>query len=340
MKTLDFLIPSYKRPEMLAIAVDSVAKQVLENHLEDRVSVTVVDDCSPNVDDVFLADQFTVYNNFLSYSKNRINKGMSLNIRDMVAFSQAYYCCILTDDDQLQPGALSKIIQIIDGMNEHYGSDLIGAFYVPRYAYLEDGSLHCIDCESFKENTIVEPGPLNSLKYMHDGFILTGLFFQPRLINVPLWDRHIENSFFPVIYFADLLIRYKCLFVSDNWFVHTVLNECHWESWGATEKSRCIRLYRDYMQAVSIAAEEAFSKTPLGVGMRYLFREEVDRYKQQISSVLPKIGNNVAVYQSTWRRAPYWAARLEMSVSYQQIRSILGRAGRVFSGIGNFLLRK
>lgn len=340
MKTLDFLIPSYKRPEMLTKAVNSVAKQVLENQLEDRVSVMVVDDCSPNIDDVFLAERFSLNSEFISYSKNFTNKGMSLNIRDMVASSKAYYCCILTDDDQLQPGALSKIIQIIDGMNELYGSNLIGAFYVPRYAYLEDGTLHCINCESFKENTIIDPCPLNTLKYMHDGFILTGLFFKPQLINYSLWNNYIENSFFPVIYFADLLGRYKCLFVSDNWFIHTVLNECHWESWGGTEKSRYIRLYRDYMQAVSIVADQAFSGTPLGAGMLKLFREEVDLYKQQISSVLPRIGNNLSVYQSTWLRVPYWAARLELSGFYQHIISALWLAGRVFSKTGKIVLPK
>ncbi|MBK9553508.1 MAG: glycosyltransferase [Saprospiraceae bacterium] len=331
MKSLDFLIPSYKRPEMLTEAVDSVAKQVIENHLEDRVAIVVVDDCSPNVDLTYMAEKFSLYSNFLCFSKNRINKGMGLNIRDMVASSQADYCCIMTDDDLLQPGALSKIIHIIDGRNDHYGPDPVGAFYVPRYAYLEDGSLHDIVCESFKENTIIEPGPLNALKYMHDGFVLTGLFFQPRLINYTLWDTYIENAFFPVIYFADLLSRFKCLYVSDNWFIHRVLNECHWESWGATEKSRCIRLYRDYMQAVSIVAQQAFSRTPLGAGMLNLFREEADRYKQQISSVRHRIENNLSVYQTTWRRAPYWVARLEVSEFYQRIRPALGRAGRVLS---------
>lgn len=337
MKTLEFLIPSYKRPKTLPSTIDSVAKQIFENNLEDRVCITVVDDCSPDLDVALIADKFSACKTFLSFRVNKINKGMSSNIRDMVASSRAFYCSILTDDDQLQSGALAKIIQLIDSMNDQHGSDLLAAFYVPRYSYLEDGTLHGIVCESFNETTVIEPGPLNSLRYMHDGFVLTGLFFKPALINFPLWDRHIENGFFPVIYFSDLLLKYRNLFVHDNWFIHMVLNECHWESWGATDKARYIRLYRDYMEAVSIASKEAFSRTLFGFDMLHLFREETDRYKQQILSVVSKVGNNLTVNMATRRRAAYWMARLELSEFHHVIRAAFERTERVITNIGKFV---
>lgn len=331
MKTLEFLIPSYKRPETLPLTVDSVVRQIVENHLETRVSIMVVDDCSPNVDAAVLADKFSSYKDIITYSKNQINKGMSLNIRDMVASSQADYCCILTDDDRLQPGALTKIITVIDGLNDLCGTASIGAFYVPRYSYLEDGSLHCIVCEPFKTNRIIEPGPLSMIKYLHDGFILTGLFFQPRLINFHLWDQHVENVFFPLIYFSDLLGKHRCLFVHDNWFIHTVLNECHWESWGTTEKARYTRLYKDYMEVVSIAAEEAFSRTSHLIDILLIFIEEVKRYAHQISSALTLNVDNLSVYPITRRRVSYWVARFLMLKFNRFVLINVGRAGRLIT---------
>ncbi|NTW20492.1 MAG: glycosyltransferase family 2 protein, partial [Nostocales cyanobacterium W4_Combined_metabat2_030] len=208
MKTLEFLIPSYKRPQTVIQAVESVAKQIEELKLGERVKITIVDDCSPNLDIDEIINAIYSFSNFVSFRQNDVNKGMSLNIRDMVANSNADFCTILTDDDRLQPKSLEQIIKTIDSLDNEYRDFTVSSFFVPRYSYLEDQSLFCIVCNPFNEDTIIKTSPLNSLKYLHNGFILTGLFFRTKLINFQLWDENIENSFFPVIYFADLLLNY------------------------------------------------------------------------------------------------------------------------------------
>ncbi|OBQ19588.1 MAG: hypothetical protein AN488_14620 [Anabaena sp. WA113] len=285
MKTLEFLIPSYKRPQTVIQAVESVAKQIEELKLGERVKITIVDDCSPNLDIDEIINAIYSFSNFVSFRQNDVNKGMSLNIRDMVANSNADFCTILTDDDRLQPKSLEQIIKTIDSLDNEYRDFTVSSFFVPRYSYLEDQSLFCIVCNPFNEDTIIKTSPLNSLKYLHNGFILTGLFFRTKLINFQLWDENIENSFFPVIYFADLLLNYDCLFVNKNWFLHTVENECHWDSWGKTKEIIRSRLYKDYMQAITILSKIALSKTSGIVNNILLWQQEFIGYQIQIRAL-------------------------------------------------------
>jgi glycosyltransferase involved in cell wall biosynthesis len=289
LTTLEFLIPSYKRPHTVIQAVESVAKQIEELKLSERVKITIVDDCSPNLDVDEIINAIYAFSSFVSFKQNDVNKGMSLNIRDMVANSNADFCTILTDDDRLQPNSLEQIIKTLDSLDELKNNNVVGSFFVPRYSYLEDLSLHCIVCNPFVKNTLITPSPTNSIKYLYNGFILTGLFFQPKLINFQLWDDNIENSFFPVIYFADLLLNYNCLYVNENWFIHTVLNECHWDSWGNTEQKRLSRLYKDYMQAISISSEKSLSKTSGILSIVSVLIEEFRCYVDQIKSTLPQL---------------------------------------------------
>ena len=181
-KTLEFLIPSYKRPQSFVRAVFSVASQVEELNLGDRVKVTVVDDCSPNIDLAETLEAIAPFSQFVSVRQNYKNKGMSLNIRDMVAECVADFCTVLTDDDLLQQDSLKEIIETIDNLDKERRT--VGSFFVPRYSYLEDGTLHCIVCNPFSEDTTIAAGTISSLQYLENGFILTGLFFNPQVYKL------------------------------------------------------------------------------------------------------------------------------------------------------------
>lgn len=312
-KTLEFLIPSYKRPESFVRAVLSVATQVEKLNLGDRVKVTVVDDCSPNIDLAETIEAIAPFSQFVSVRQNDKNKGMSLNIRDMVAESVADFCTVLTDDDLLQQDSLKEIIETIDNLDKQR---TIGSFFVPRYSYLEDGTLHCIVCNPFSEDTPIAPGSLSSLQYLENGFILTGMFFNPKLINFKLWEDYIENSFFPVIYFADLLLNNECLFINKNWFIHTVNNECHWDSWGKTEQQRLSRLYNDYIKAVTLSAKQSLIRESRILAKIDLLKQEFLRYKDQMNSVLPRLSKSSRnTDRSMLLRLPYLLAVVYYSLS-------------------------
>lgn len=307
---LEFLIPSYKRPQTVIKAIESIALQVRDLQLSDIVKVTVVDDCSPNIDCSEIINFISPFSDFISFAQNNVNKGMSLNIRDMVLNSEAIFCTVLTDDDCLQANSLSHIIEFLNTLSQNSNNLTIASFFVPRYSYLEDHSLHCVVCNPFNKNTIINSSPLNSIKYLHNGFILTGLFFKPKLIDFHLWNDYIENSFFPIIYFADLLLKYDCVFINQNWFVHTVLNKCHWESWGKTEKSVLARLYVDYIIAVTLSTERALPKASRGIYSLCILREEFFLYLKQMNSTLSII-NMANIDKSISSRSTY---KLAMNV--------------------------
>jgi Glycosyl transferase family 2 len=318
-KTLEFLIPSYKRPQSFVRAVLSVALQVAELNISNRVKITVVDDCSPNIDLAETIDAVSPFSQFVNVRQNDINKGMSLNIRDMVAESVADFCTILTDDDLLQKDSLKQIIETIDNLDNE--QQIIGSFFVPRYSYLEDDSLVCIVCNPFSKDTKITPGALSSLRYLDNGFILTGLFFNPKFINFQLWDDRIENSFFPVIYFADLLLNYECLFINQNWFIHTVNNECHWDSWGKTEQQRLSRLYHDYIKAVALSAEKSLDRESRILPTLELLKQEFLCYKQQMNSVLPRLANGSRnIEKSMLLRVSYLSAIVYYMLSRSKLK--------------------
>jgi len=253
-RLLEFLIPAYKRPDGVRLAAGSIATQILEFGLEEEVSIRIVDDASPNSSTSQIVESLNELVERVEVSKNVFNKGMSKNIFDMVSSSRAEFCTVLTDDDWLQPECLPEIVQVLKELHTRYE---VGGLFTPRYSYLEDGSLHCVACRPFLGDRVVKASPLNAVRYCEHGFILTGFIFRARLMAKPAWQASIENAYFPIINFGIMLLENDVLFLNRNWFHHTVLNKCHWESWGADESAQRSRLFRDYLKAVRIVRQNA-----------------------------------------------------------------------------------
>jgi len=253
---LEFLIPAYKRTDGVVLASLSVAQQVVENNFESLVLITVVDDASPNFSKDILIRSLGDKAHLIHINVNSLNKGMSRNIFDMTSSSNAEFCTVLTDDDWLLDG---KLVEIVEYLRSIVNKKCIGGLYTPRYSYLGTGELHCVVCKPFSQDRLIENGPVQAMKYCEDGFILTGFIFRPAYFARKEWSENIGNAFFPVINFGIILSRYSLLYVDRNWFHHTVLNVCHWEAWGEDQFIQRKRLYRDYMDAVSILARSLIS---------------------------------------------------------------------------------
>ena len=172
---LEFLIPAYKRFDGVVKAAVSIASQIYANSLVGIVFIRIVDDASPGFSLQHLSEKLVCYKDVISLSFNETNKGMSLNIFNMVESSQSQFCAVLTDDDWLFPGSLVEIINYLEHL---VGRPEVGGVFTPRYSYLEDGSLHCVACQPFKRDKLLSPGPINSLRYCHNGFIITGFIFR------------------------------------------------------------------------------------------------------------------------------------------------------------------
>ena len=280
---LEFLIPAYKRFDGAVKAAVSVASQVQENSLVGVVVVRIVDDASPGFSAEHLAEMLREFNDVITFSVNEINKGMSLNIYDMVATSSSQFCTILTDDDWLFPGCLVEIIDYLEQIADRSG---VGGLFTPRYSYTEDGSLHCVVCQPCKCDKLLAPGPVNALRHCRNGFILTGFIFRPRVFASDAWKQNIQNSYFTIINFWGIMSSYSILFVNRNWFQHTVLNYCHWDSWGKSASERKRRLYTDYMDAVAFISEKSTASSGSIFRKLVVFYFEVVEYVRQMVSYM------------------------------------------------------
>jgi len=247
---LEFLIPTYKRPAGAVLACSSIVRQLKPGQLGTVVSIRVRDDCSPGVDPLQLAGELRKLSPLIIFDRNEHNLGMSANIYSMVSTSRAEYCTVLTDDDTLNEDSLQDMLETLESFCGDPVGSRIRCVFTPRYAYSENGEFLFIDLQAFKQDTRISPSGANGLLLEHNGFILTGHIFAPAEVDYEAWEKSIDNVFFPVIYFALLVARKNSIFLNKKWFHHTVLNKCHWETWGSNEKEIERRHCRDYIDAI------------------------------------------------------------------------------------------
>lgn len=253
MKLLTICIPTYKRSSTLDRCIESIVSQINEHELSDVVGIYVTDDASPD-DTKDILHKFNSLEYFIGVSRE-INLGMNVNIKNMLSEvkDKSRYQLIITDDDYLQPSVLKEII---DFLRKDNILNVAPAIWTPRYSYTEDGDLHCIVCNPFKDSRAVKASAANTGRYMHNGFVLSGLILRAKYIDYEFWEQYKENSYFPVIFFGEMLRKNGAYYWNKNVVHHTVLNECHWERWGENDVVIRIRLFADYINAYSIMARK------------------------------------------------------------------------------------
>ena len=284
---LDILIPTYKRASQVIVASNSAAKQICDFGLTSKVHISIVDDGSPNFSIRILQENLAKWPIAISIKKNTVNKGMSLNILEMIKHSSAHFCTVLTDDDWMEEGSLVEIIEYLQIIKDKVN---IGGIFTPRYSYIESGKLHCIVCAPFGEDKLINAGAVNSLKYCHNGFILTGFIFRTCLTAKHEWGINIENCWFPVINFSSILFHQDILFANKKWFHHTCLNKCYWERWGNNHLNQSRRLYRDYMNLITDLADKASRSSMLRASKAIIFYYQFYNYSQRILAFSNHIG--------------------------------------------------
>lgn len=256
MITLTFLIPVYKRTRSSLEALKSVSHQINNSH---QVYIHVQDDGTPGLDfNGFKKSILSIYPQTL-VTQNSSNLGMSANILDMVKACKSDFCTVLTDDDQLCEGALGLMLEQLTQVSMAWPDTT--SLFVPRYSYNESGSLISVSCFNGTRPMPILSSPKTAIKYCANGYILTGLIFQTQAINTGEWEKHIDNAFFPVIYFGNLLLEGDSFYLDAEWFRHTVMNHCHWDSWGSSDEEQQIRLCRDYLDSIDIVHRQARIRT-------------------------------------------------------------------------------
>lgn len=251
---LAILIPVYQREEGVIRAVRSIVSQSSAHLLLGSLEVRVRDDASPSIDPQRLINTLKSIHPSILIDINPINLGMSANIRSMVMECSAAFCTILTDDDWFEADSISFVLEFIEDTRRSAQS-LVSSFFCPRYSYTENGDHVSTSCRFSTKSMLIPSSPLSTMRLADQGYILTGLFFRPELVDQAFWAENESNAFFPVLYFATLLCRGSCIYLDRALVHHTVLNTCHWEAWGNSTQAQQERLCRDFLLAISLVHE-------------------------------------------------------------------------------------
>lgn len=258
MKILTICIPTYKRPKTLQRCIESISSQIEKYNLTENVNIYVANDASPD-DTVSVMDRYESLSYFEGVTRNK-NLGMNINIKVMLQelSKKSDYQLIITDDDYLQLNVLNEIVEFLKEKN--LSSENFSAIWTPRYSYTEVNELHTVACSPFSGNKKISPSVKNVGKYMSNGFILSGIILQAKLINYKFWEEYDENAYFPILFFGELILRSGAYYWDKNIVHHTVLNECHWDRWGGNETVINFRLFSDYTNSYSIMAKHIGGK--------------------------------------------------------------------------------
>jgi len=266
MKLLTICIPTYKRAKTLSRCIESVVSQIKKYSIDEHVSIYVANDASPDDTEIQISKYSSL--EYFYVITRKTNLGMNLNIKSMLQETSTIskYQLIITDDDYLQDDALVDIVEHLKlQSNREFDAPIM---WTPRFSYTESGDLHCVVCNPKDISFDIKPSIYNAGKYMMNCFVLSGLIIQAGCIDYELWNKYNTNAYFPVIFSGDLLLRKGGFYWNKNIVHHTVLNECHWGSWGENDVIIDLRLFTDFVNAYSVLASEI--KLPFGSILFYI----------------------------------------------------------------------
>jgi abequosyltransferase len=112
-KILTIGIPTYNRDKFLEQCLESIASQMTDSQVVEKVELVISDNASTdNTEQV--VQKFRERIPSLNYFKNSENLGVDRNILQVVEKSQGEYVWMLGDDDALFPDSLSYMLQRLE----------------------------------------------------------------------------------------------------------------------------------------------------------------------------------------------------------------------------------
>ena len=112
MVDLTVLIPTYNREDRLKKSLASYTQEKIKN-----IEFVVIDNCSKDNTEA-LVREFMTKDDRIKYYKNPSNLGYNRNLFRGFLEAEADWLCILPDDDSVEHGFLSELIEKIDQNND------------------------------------------------------------------------------------------------------------------------------------------------------------------------------------------------------------------------------
>jgi glycosyltransferase involved in cell wall biosynthesis len=112
MIRLSICIATFKRGAFIAQTLESIVSQ-----LEPGVELVVVNGASPDDTHEVVAGFAARYPE-LRYVREPVNSGVDQDYDKAVGYARGQYCWLMTDDDLLCPGAVARVLALLDGERE------------------------------------------------------------------------------------------------------------------------------------------------------------------------------------------------------------------------------
>lgn len=112
MIQLSICVATFKRGAFIAQTLESIVSQ-----LEPGVELVVVDGASPDNTQEIVAG-FAQRHPELRYIREPVNSGVDQDYDKAVGYARGQYCWLMTDDDLLCPGAVARVLSLLDGVRE------------------------------------------------------------------------------------------------------------------------------------------------------------------------------------------------------------------------------
>ena len=134
MKKVTIVIPTYKRPDMIARAVNSVLNQTYK-----EIEVIVVDDNDPSYPERKETEKVMIQfarDGRVSYIKHDKNRNGSAARNTGWRHSKGDYITFLDDDDEISPLKIQRQVECLESLDETWG-----ACYTAYHTLMKDGSI-------------------------------------------------------------------------------------------------------------------------------------------------------------------------------------------------------
>ena len=115
LTTLSIVIPTYNRSEYLRRCLKSI--YVAANNMLDRISVTVLDNCSTDDTSLVITDVQSLPSFNIDYIRHPINTGPEANLLCAYKCTNSDYILVLGDDDYLLPTFFDQVLPHLDSQS-------------------------------------------------------------------------------------------------------------------------------------------------------------------------------------------------------------------------------
>ncbi|RJE70865.1 glycosyltransferase [Reichenbachiella sp. MSK19-1] len=238
METLiDILIPTYNRCADLVKNIKGLTKQIKEEHLADKVTIIISDNCSPDDTKIQVEDLMTAHPELsITYFCQAKNIGLEPNVVDLMGRATSPYVMWIGDDDYIVSGYLTFCIQQIEEKQ-------IGCIIPGLSNLYEDGTIIESRLENFEYQAY--PAGYNSLfEVSHLAHQMSGLLLNREgLIDRYLRDPEFRNPYLFIFWTADCLYRKGGIYAPHFKTLVSVFNV---KDWGYNEVGLLDDVFKSY----------------------------------------------------------------------------------------------